>query len=58
MNLAKIFERFKNNYESLEIFENPLRSFYIFYISSNVDHQRAINKFDLPVNLHYKSLRG
>ena len=34
MNLAKIFERFKNNYESLEIFENPLRSFYIFYISS------------------------
>ena len=23
MNLAKIFVRFENNYESLEIFENP-----------------------------------
>ena len=24
----------------------------------NADLQRAINKFDLPVNLQYKSLRG
>lgn len=55
MNLAKIFVRFEitmNLWKFLKIL------LHFLHHIKNADLQRAINKFDLSVNLQYKSLRG